>query len=421
MSDAAVIAELLSEANASLSDLEEHQGLGEDVLVRYWHIGQDYLDGAIEHLKTQTTVENPMAGTRWARTGIWYAGWVAVRQGNINPLVASGAQGLVWLVYQELSKGDKIITITEDCAAYTKTRIIHTYNPDVPSGVAETGQIVAVEASPTKLGRLQTAQETTIPKDQVATSGTETGMKTVVRITHTENPQQPTVPPGITAGQIKQVAANPTRAGNYETMEETDTAKAVSVPEYIARLGESETEYRSEEYHAAAAPDIMKFKDTGGTERTIELDANGNPIYDGKNISVAILHHELDEYLRHNYKKSRTVKKFPISDADNVNGISWDIFGDTESVTSQVYSERLGRYWNDKTYIYQLKTTHTIKYFQTIKEAAAWITTTYVTEGTQIDNRGSTFAPTGEFEVQAHRVINSKILRTTYTYLEPAE
>ncbi|MFA7333518.1 MAG: hypothetical protein WC130_04400 [Kiritimatiellia bacterium] len=414
------IADILAENKAQLSNLAEHQGLGQDVLIRFWTVGQEDLDGCLTYLKAQTTILNPMTGTRWARTGLWYAGDVDYKPGNANPLVVSGANGLIWLVFQTISKGDKVITITEDCAAYTKTRVIHTFNPDIPSGVAGAGTIVNVDATPTELGRERTVQETILPKDQTATSGTETGMRSVVRVSHTENPSAPMVPAAITPGVIKRVDAQPTTAGNVKSEEETDTAKAVSVPEYVARMGERVTEYRSEEYHAAEAPDVLKFKDSGGIERTIALDAQGNPTYGGANMEVAVLAHELDDYLLHNYKKSRQVRNFPITDAENVLGISWDIFGETEAVTSQVYSATLGRYWNDHTYIYQLKRHYTVRYFRTAAEAAAWITTVYVSVGTQENNQGSTYHHSAEFEYEAVRVVNTKILRTTYDYLEPA-
>ena len=229
--EAASIAELLAENKAQLSNLAEHQGLGEDILVRFWTVGQDDLDGCVAYLKAQTIITDPMTGTRWARTGTWYAGAVDYKPGNVNPLVASGAAGLIWILYQQLSKGDKVITINEVCAAYTKQKIIHTYNPFIPSGTAPKGQIITVEAQPTELGREQTIQETTTPTDQVSVSNDVSKSAESLKTVHTEN-ATPLIKPAATKGLIVTQEAQPTPAGNERTVvvETTPTDQlAVSV------------------------------------------------------------------------------------------------------------------------------------------------------------------------------------------------
>ncbi|MFA5401287.1 MAG: hypothetical protein WC359_12640 [Dehalococcoidia bacterium] len=221
--EAASIAEILAENKARLSEAEEDQGRGEDVFWRYWLVGQDDLDGCIAYLKAMTTVASPMTGTRWARTGTWYAGRVRYRPGNDNPLVASGAAGLVWLLYQELSKGTKEITINEDCAAWTKQRVINTYNPSIPSGTAVAGTIVRVGATPTDLGREQTTKETTTPKDQTATARDDSAAAGSVKVLHTEGAAL--AAPSAVAGTIIRQTAQPTEAGNERTVVETITVK----------------------------------------------------------------------------------------------------------------------------------------------------------------------------------------------------
>ena len=222
--EAVSIAELLAENKAQLSDLTEHQGLGEDVLVRYWMVGQDDLNGCIAYLKAQAPITDPMTGTRWARTGTWYVGDVFYKPGNANPLVASGPAGLLWILYQQLSKGDKIITINEDCAAYTKQKIIHTYNPVIPPGAATKGHIITVDATPTELGRERTAQETITPKDQVATAYDRSKAADATKILHTEN-GTPLTQPADTKGTIVRQSAQPTEAGNDRTTVETIVPK----------------------------------------------------------------------------------------------------------------------------------------------------------------------------------------------------
>ncbi|MFA5430098.1 MAG: hypothetical protein WC329_02945, partial [Candidatus Omnitrophota bacterium] len=211
--EAASIAEILAENKAQLSEAAEHKGLGEDVFWRFWLVGQDDLDGCIAYLKAQTTILEPMKGTRWFRSGIWYAGEVSYKTGNANPLVASGGTGLMWLLYQQVSKGDKIITITESCAAYTKTREIHTYNPEIPDGAAVKGQVINVEATPTELGRERTVQETTVPKDQVAESFNESAAASSKKTLHTENATDLTKPEAP-KGTIISQEADRTVAGN---------------------------------------------------------------------------------------------------------------------------------------------------------------------------------------------------------------
>jgi len=464
--EAASIAEILSENKARLSEADEDQGRGEDVFSRYWLVGQDDLDGCVAYLKAMTIVEAPMAGTRWAREGVWYAGRVRYKPGNDNPLVASGANGLVWILSQELSKGTKEITIDEECAAWTKRTVINTYNPSIPSGTASARTIVRVGATPTDLGREQTTKETTtpkdqvstaydrskaadatkvvhtenatplsqpadvkgtivrqsaqpteagnertevdtiVPKDQVATEGEDGGLEKATTVLHTENASTPTAPPASAQGNIKKVVADPTEAGNLRTRETTRESKHVSVNEYLARKGDGELEYRSEEYHDLNPPDVTKYKDSGGVERDL-----------GATESAAILYHELDAFLTHNYKKSRTVKSFPFTGEK-----TWKVWGDKEVVTSQAYSATLGRYWNDHSYVYHVYAEHTLQYFNNQDDAIAFIHDDNGWDGgTLIDSGGSTWGKTDEFQYLAHKVRNKKTLIATYDYQEPLE
>ncbi len=225
--DTAKIAEILSENKARLSELREHQGRGEDVFFRYWVVGQDALDDCVLYLKSMTTVVNPMLGTRWARAGTWYAGEVNYRPASDNQLltrVTSTVPGMLWALFQQLNKGTKVITIDEDCAAYTKKRIITTYNSTIPSGTASKGTVVSVDADPTELGRERTVQETTTVKDQVSVSWDVSPSAESTRTLHTENPavlEKPTETKGVIVRQTSQ----PTTAGNERTVEEIITVK----------------------------------------------------------------------------------------------------------------------------------------------------------------------------------------------------
>jgi hypothetical protein len=236
--------------------------------------------------------------------------------------------------------------------------------------------------------RYDTVQEVEQPTDQVATSGEDGGLSSSVRTTHTENPNTPTVPPSSSQGNIKTVDASPTRAGNLATAETTKSSKPKSVPEFVSHIGEKETRYESEEYHALTPPAITT--PPVGTE-------------------LSIVGHDLDDFLTHNYRKIRTVKTLLYP-----NEVSWVTFGRYEVVTSQVWSATLGRYWNDHSYVYQLREAHTMKSFRTPTEAQAYIAGVFLT-----DNSGSDWYRAGEYEYIGHKIVHTKSLVTTYNYLEP--
>ena len=111
--EAASIAELLAESKALVQESDEGRPQGESIVTRYWTVEQEHLDDCIAYLKAMPPIVNPMTGTRWARTGTWYGGRVYNKPGNLNPLVASGANGLIWLLFQEIQQGSKTVDRTE--------------------------------------------------------------------------------------------------------------------------------------------------------------------------------------------------------------------------------------------------------------------------------------------------------------------
>jgi hypothetical protein len=200
-----------------------------------------------------------------------------------------------------------------------------------------------------------------------------------------------------TAGIIKHQQVSVKEDSSKDVHTTKETAILISTPEYIAAINEHETVYRLEEKHAAAIP-------------VIALGAN--------DASVS-LSHDLDDFLTHNYTKTRVVRSFPF-DGEK----TWTIWGDREIVTSQIYSDTLGRYWNDHSYLYHLYQEITIKYFKTVDEAIAYIHLASGTEPagsgyTVIDSAGSGWSRTGEYEYEARKVRNKKLLMATYNYLEP--
>jgi hypothetical protein len=215
-------------------------------------------------------------------------------------------------------------------------------------------------------------------------------MESSTTASHTENPDTPTAA-ASSAGNIKEVDARPTPAGNLATRETTKSSKHVSVASYVSKYGEDETEYRTEEYHSLTPPAI--------TDET----ADG--------IETVVLSHDYDDYLTHNYKVARIdhANKFPWTGE-----ITSVIYGDYEYSTAQTYSTTLGRYWNSATYVYQRKTTTTAQYFKTAAEAYAYIGGTFLT-----NNSGSYVQHRKKFQWLGVKIVHTKSLITTYEYLEP--
>jgi len=162
---------------------------------------------------------------------------------------------------------------------------------------------------------------------------------------------------------------------------------------YVVRYGERSIDSVKEVFFKSAFPPSGNdFKDD---------TANGT--------EYAISNHELDKFGLHSYRLHKRVRKYPFSDI-----VTWTIYGDYSLATSQVFSETLGRYWNDKTYVYQDKITYTKKYFKTETEAIAYIGGTFLT-----NNSGSHHGQSGEFEWYGIKVVHTKSLVTTYPYEEP--
>ena len=152
----------------------------------------------------------------------------------------------------------------------------------------------------------------------------------------------------------QQISPNPDNSKNVETTKQTPIA--VSVPEFIARINSAETEYELEERHHILPPNIT-------------VPALGT--------SLAILAHNLDEFLTHNYKQTRTVRKFPLTDAENASGITWPIYGDLETISIQAMQSAGGNTdpnvkYVKTVYIYQTIYYYTMKYFNNATDAAAF-------------------------------------------------
>ena len=221
----------------------------------------------------------------------------------------------------------------------------------------------------------------------------------------------------LESGKVKEQRVEVRDDCSKDVLTNKDTPTHVTVPEFIAEINERETVYHLEEYHDPDAPDI-------GTP----------PAYEDR----AVLSHNLDDFLAHNFKRSRSVKKFPITDDENVAGITWSEYAGTESITvqsEQADPDVAGAKYVSRQYIYEIVYAFTIKYFRTAQEAADFIGTTETSvlpddpnangfssglKTRHTDNTASHFDKTGEYEWQATRVWKTYDLRYTWRYDDPS-
>jgi hypothetical protein len=298
-------------------------------------------------------------------------------------------------IVTETTPKDQVAESFDESAAASSKKTLHTENAtDLTKPEAPKGTIISQEADRTVAGNQRTIVTETTPKDQVSVEGEETGFNAVARTIHTENPLEPSVAASA-PGKKTSLRARRTEAGNLGTVEEEDTSKAVSVAEFVSHYGEREIETTELKIHDLTPPAISD--ETGG------------------GIDTRVLAYEFDAYLTHSYKVVKTTRVLMYPEE-----LSWEIYGDTVSVTSQVWSETLGRYWNNATYIYREKWTHTRKSFSNKEDASAFIANSGTWPNVE-DTRGSHFGPAGDFEWIAEKVVKTRHLITTYTYTEPAK
>ena len=221
----------------------------------------------------------------------------------------------------------------------------------------------------------------------------------------------------LEAGKVKEQRTDVRDDCSKDVLTNKDTPTHVTVPEFVAEINERETVYHLEEYHDPDAPDI-------GTP----------PAYEDR----AVLSHGLDDFLAHNFKIARSVKKFPITDDENILGISWPEYGDTESITvqsEQANPDVAGAKYVSRQYIYQKVYNYCMRYFRSATDAADWCFATGTSElpddpnangfssGLKTrydDNRMSGFQKTGEYEWQAIRCTITNSLRYTWRYDDPS-
>jgi len=221
----------------------------------------------------------------------------------------------------------------------------------------------------------------------------------------------------LESGKVKEQRVEVRDDCSKDVVTNQDTPEHVSVPEFVSEINERETVYLLEEYHDPVTPDI-----------------GAPPDYEDR----AILSHGLDEFLTHNFKRSRSVKKFPITDAENVSGISWTEYGDTESRTVQTVQANpdvAGAKYISHQYINQIVFNFCMRYFRSATDAYAWC----FAAGTSIlpddpnanlfssgsktmydDNRLGGVQKTGEYEWQAIRCTITYSLRYTWRYDDPS-
>lgn len=215
----------------------------------------------------------------------------------------------------------------------------------------------------------------------------------------------------------QRITPNADNSKNISTTKKTPLP--VHVPEFIAQESEHETIYHSEEKHDASPPDITKFVNSNGVTQNVVLGTNAN--------SVHILSHDLDDFLTHNYKKSRVVKTPPIPFGTEK---TWNVWQWTESATTQAFSTNLQRWWVNSWTLWHNYRQHTMRYFTTLEEARAYIDSATGSEiigydqNNQpvyglIDSTGSGWRQTGDYEYEGLKVRRKFYTLISQTYLEP--
>ncbi len=364
--------------------------------------------------------------------GTWY-------NSGVTPSIAPDGSGIVTLElsiqYRDIPfqtsevRADALIEVRQQLGLTTETQ-----EPMTSVAGEAKSQQVSVNKDSSK--NVHTSKDTGI--EQTTEEIVDTGLvksvveEKTVQVTELPDPTPPTLAsPGVIVSIINRVSKYFQR---WTTRKKTDTAKHVSVNEYISHIGERGTTYQSEEKHDSSAPNIMKYRNSAGQVKTATLDAQGNPLdADEKSVELSILSHSLDDFLTRNYTKSRTVKKFPISDADNVEGLSWPVYGDMETVTIQTTSPFSGNAYVSDVYKYQIIDTYTMRYFTSAKAARVWIISknttsalpedplayTWSGEKTKYDeNNLSTFRGSGT-EWTAIAVVRTRSERARYRYHDP--
>ena len=331
----------------------------------------DKLKAMAASLSAATFVDPIINGETYA--GTWY-------NSGVTPKLAQDGSGIITLQlsiqYRDIPF--QVSAISSDASVETRQQLNLTTETPEPV-VAVAGQIKTQQVTVLDDSSKNVHTNRDIGVAQTTKSTIESGFDKSVTEEKTVQAAELSVPTPVSATNhvIEQVVNKPSKYPlRFDTTSRKETPIAVSTPEYLAALSEHESVYRLEEKHAAAIP-------------VIALGAN--------DASVSLTH-DLDAFLTHNYAKTRVVKAFPFAGEK-----TWTIWGDREIVTSQVYSDTLGRYWNDHSYLYHLYQEVTVKYFKTVDEAIAYIHLASGTEPagggyTVIDSAGSGWSRTGEFE-----------------------
>ena len=301
----------------------------------------------------------------------------------------------------------------------TITKVSHTENDTaLVEPTATKGTINRQDSRPTEAGNEATVEEEEIPEDQESTGYSDNGLSSSKRVHHTENDTDPDAPVSEQGERINLLVRR-TKSGQLETDEDTETSKHETIDEFVSRYGERGTEYLSGEIHDHNAPDIE------------DETADG--------IDTSVLSHSLDDFLTHNFNVRRIDRKFPISDEDNVNGISWPIYGAMESISIQSdQSKESGSTYVSDIYLYQTVYNYTLRYFSSASAASTWLKTESFGSlsvlptdpnangfssglNTKYDeNGGSRVFHTGEFEWEALLVATTHSERYHYKYDDPS-
>jgi hypothetical protein len=222
------------------------QGHGDDLLVVEWpRINRNDIDGLVARLKGLGHVNNPMAGTQWARTGTYAVGPVTIEKDQ---------QTLDLSIRVILFRGDFTLSEvrTDNNAAFTETttyhyrkRVLTPLEEDTAGTIHQRGQV----SRDAELGVMSWYDVQRVAINQTAAEWEKRHDQTSARSKNTQGAAvaEPSAP---SAGTIVRVVQDPTEYGKNRTVQETITASNQTATEWEKR--HDQTSARSKQTQGAA-------------------------------------------------------------------------------------------------------------------------------------------------------------------------
>ena len=300
------------------------------------------------------------------------------------------AAGNQQTVLETITPKDQMAKSWDVSLAAETEREVHTENAtDLTKPTAAKGTIVKQSAQPTPAGNQQTVVDTITPKDQVVKSYGGDAFESVEVEEHTENATDLTKPTDE-VGKIKEATNAPTEAGNSRTKSKVRLAIARTT-NFVSAVTNDGTEITEVGHNADALPDLNELGLEDGEEAVLRRgDINGFQKYD---------------YLLEVFSPDQAPKNFGAAEGA---GVYWTTYGRKYWVYHRGhYNPSSGGTidYIDAQHLYRERWHSGIKYFATAVQAAAALPALAVAAGGEgaVPMAGSGVVPAGKLW-QAHVV-----------------